>query len=76
MAGKIVTQNGVFKGLMPSFADKLSDAEIVAVLGYALANFNDVKTPVVTSEAVAAARKAAPSPTDTRHAREAALGKS
>jgi mono/diheme cytochrome c family protein len=74
MAGPIETQGHKFQGLMPSFADKLGDAEIAAVLGYVLAHFNDVTATVVSPASVAAARVRMPSATETRHARLAALG--
>jgi len=74
MAGQIETQGHPFRGLMPSFADKLNDAEMAAVIGYVLGHFNAVPAPVVLPADVAAARARAPSATDTRHARLAALG--
>jgi mono/diheme cytochrome c family protein len=73
MVGTIETQAHKFQGLMPAFADRLSDAQIAAVIGYVLATFNAVPAPVVTARDVAAARARAPSASDTRHARLAAL---
>ncbi len=73
MVGAIETQGHKFSGLMPSFADKLSDADAAAVIGYVLAKFNGVTAPVVQTADVAAARAANPSSNDTHHLRKALL---
>jgi mono/diheme cytochrome c family protein len=74
MAGSIWTQGHKFSGLMPSFADRLSDAEIAAVIGYVLKDFNGVAAPVVSVADVAAARARNPTASDTHHVRVALLG--
>ncbi len=73
MIGSIETQGHKFSGVMPAFADKLSNAEIAAVLGYVLTTFNAAPA-VVTPDSVAAGRAQAPSASDTHHARAVALG--
>jgi mono/diheme cytochrome c family protein len=70
MAGPIETKIGKFSGLMPSFADKLSDAEAAAVLAYVLGTFNGVAAPAVAAADVAAARARAPSAADTHRLRK------
>jgi mono/diheme cytochrome c family protein len=74
MAGRIESQGRVVVGMMPSFRTDLSDADIAATVDYVLAHFNGVATASadapVTPEAVAAARAATASPSDTRHLRE------
>jgi mono/diheme cytochrome c family protein len=74
MAGAIWTQGHKFSGLMPAFADRLSDAEIAAVIGYVLKDFNGVSAPLVSAADVAAARARNPTAADTHHARVALLG--
>jgi mono/diheme cytochrome c family protein len=78
MAGTIVTQGHDFKGLMPSFADTLSDSDAAATLNYVLAIFNDQTTASPTSPitalAVASARARKPTATDTRRLRATILG--
>jgi mono/diheme cytochrome c family protein len=74
MAGSIWTQGHKFSGLMPSFADRLSDSEIAAVIGYVLKDFNGVAAPVVSVADVAAARARNPTASDTHHVRVALLG--
>lgn len=73
MVGKIPTEGKVFSGLMPSFRDTLSDADIAAVVDYVLATYNGGAKPVVTQQGVAAARAENPVPTQTRHLREKIL---
>ncbi len=73
MAGSIWTQGHKFSGMMPSFADKFSDAEIAAVIFYVLHDFNGVSAPLVTAADVAAARARNPGPSDTHHIRVALL---
>jgi mono/diheme cytochrome c family protein len=73
MVGSIQTQGHKFSGLMPSFADKLTDAQADAVLGYVLAKFNGVTVKVVTAKDVAAARASNPSSNDTHHLRKTLL---
>jgi mono/diheme cytochrome c family protein len=70
MAGPIQTQGQKFSGLMPSFADKLSDEDATSVLGYVLTKFNGVTTTTVQKQDVAAARARAPSAADTHHLRK------
>jgi mono/diheme cytochrome c family protein len=69
MAGAIWTQGHKFSGMMPSFADKFSDAEIAAVVEYVLHDFNGVEGTLVTAADVAAARARDPGPADTHHLR-------
>jgi mono/diheme cytochrome c family protein len=73
MAGSIWTQGHKFSGLMPSFADQLSDADIAAVIGYVLKDFNGVTAPLVSAADVAAARARKPTASDTHHVRVALL---
>lgn len=74
MAGRIESQGRVVVGMMPNFRADLADAEIAAVLNYVLGHFNGVANAgpaaPVTPAAIAAARAAAPTPTDTRKLRE------
>jgi mono/diheme cytochrome c family protein len=71
MAGRIESQGRVIVGMMPSFKADLSDGEIAAVVDYVLVHFNGVQDAVsITPEMVAAARSAAPTPTETRKLRE------
>jgi mono/diheme cytochrome c family protein len=70
MAGPIETKVGKFSGLMPSFSDKLSDAEAAAVLAYVLEKFNGVTTQMISKSDVAVARARAPSAADTHHLRK------
>ncbi len=74
MAGRIESQGRVLVGIMPSFKADLSDADIAAVVNYVLGHFNGVPgaggTAPIAPEAVAAARAAAPTPTQTRKLRE------
>ncbi len=71
MAGSIFTQGHKFSGLMPPFADKLSNDDIAAVLGYVLQNFNGLQGTIVTAQDVAAARARNPTTSDTHHVRVA-----
>jgi mono/diheme cytochrome c family protein len=71
MAGRIESQGRVIVGMMPSFKADLSDGEIAAVVDYVLVHFNGVPDAMsITPEMVAAARSAAPTPTETRKLRE------
>ncbi len=70
MAGRIESQGRVVVGMMPNFRTDLSDADIASVLDYVLDHFNGVTGTPITADAVAAARAAGPTPTDTRHLRE------
>jgi len=74
MAGRIESQGRVVVGMMPNFRADLTDAEIAAVVNYVLGHFNGVASAgpaaPITPAAVAAARDAAPTPTDTRKLRE------
>jgi mono/diheme cytochrome c family protein len=69
MVGPIESKGQKIAGLMPSFADKLSDSDISAVLSYVLGKFNGVTAAIVQPQDVAAARAKNPSATDTRHLR-------
>lgn len=74
MGGRIESQGRVVIGMMPNFRADLPDADMAAVLNYVLGHFDDVTganaaNPIEPS-AVAAARAAAPTPTDTRKLRE------
>jgi mono/diheme cytochrome c family protein len=70
MAGRIESQGRVVVGMMPNFRTDLSDADIAATVDYVLDRFNGATGEPITAQAVAAARTASPSPTDTRHLRE------
>jgi mono/diheme cytochrome c family protein len=70
MVGRIESQGHSFVGLMPSFKADLSDAEIAAVVNYVLGHFNGVAGAPISTEAVAAARQAGPTPTETRKLRD------
>lgn len=74
MAGRIESQGRVMVGIMPSFKNDLSDAEITAVVNYALSSFNGVAAVDggrrILQVAVAAARSAGPTPSETRKLRE------
>lgn len=70
MAGRIESQGRVVVGLMPNFRADFSDADIAAVLDYVLVHFNGADGAPITASAVAAARAAGPTPTDTRKLRE------
>jgi mono/diheme cytochrome c family protein len=73
MAGSIWTQGHKFSGLMPSFADRLSDADIAAAIDYVLKDFNGVAQPLLSTADVAAARARNPTASDTHHVRVALL---
>jgi len=73
MAGSIWTQGHKFSGLMPSFADRLSDADIAAAIDYVLKDFNGVAQPLLSTADVAAARARNPTASDTHHLRVALL---
>jgi len=73
MVGKIPTEGHNFSGLMPSFADDFSDAQIAAVVDYVLATYNGIAKPPITAQDVAAARAEKPVATQTRHLREKIL---
>jgi mono/diheme cytochrome c family protein len=74
MGGRIESQGRVVIGMMPNFRADLTDADMAAVLNYVLTHFNGVAdtsaTGPITPTAIAAARTAAPTPTDTRKLRE------
>lgn len=70
MAGRIESQGRVVVGMMPSFKTDLSDAEIAAVVNYVLGHFNGVADAPIAPAAIAAARQAGPTPTETRKLRE------
>ncbi len=70
MAGRIESQGRVVVGMMPTFKADLSDAEIAAVVNYVLVRFNGVAGTPISPAAIAAARLAGPTPTETRKLRE------
>jgi len=77
MVGPIDTEGHKFSGLMPSFRDALSDAEIAATINYVLATFNGVSntsaTSPITLSDVSAAAVTKPVATDTRALRQSLL---
>jgi mono/diheme cytochrome c family protein len=68
MAGPITVDGAPFSGLMPSFA-KLDDASLAETIDYVLVAMNGTEG-AITPQAVAAARKAQPSPMGTRKLRQ------
>lgn len=74
MVGSIDTEGHKFMGLMPSFRDALSDAQIAATINYVLATFNGVSnasaTSPITPEDVSAAAAAKPAPNETHTLRQ------
>ena len=77
MIGSIDTEGHKFSGLMPSFRDALSDAEIAATINYVLATFNGITnasatSPIAPSD-VSAAAVTKPAPSDTRALRQSLL---
>lgn len=70
MAGRIESQGRVVVGIMPSFAPYMSDAELAAVIDYALDHFNGVSGDPITPDQVAAARAAKPTSTTEHKLRE------
>jgi mono/diheme cytochrome c family protein len=74
MVGTINTEGHKFTGLMPSFRDALSDAEIAATINYVLGAFNSVTNTSATSpiapQDVTMAAAAKPVATDTRALRQ------
>jgi mono/diheme cytochrome c family protein len=57
LTGKLTVKGSAYNGQMPSFKDKLSDAEIAAVLSHIRSNFGN-NAAKVTPDAVKAAREA------------------
>jgi len=72
MAGTITVDGAAFVGIMPAFA-QLSDAELSAVLTYALHDLNALPAGAVSAAEVTAARAAHPSPSTSRKIRQALL---
>jgi mono/diheme cytochrome c family protein len=74
MVGTINTEGHKFTGLMPSFRDALSDAEVAATINYVLGAFNSVTNTSaaspITPEEVTAAAAAKPVATGTRALRQ------
>jgi mono/diheme cytochrome c family protein len=68
MVGPITVDGAPFSGLMPSFA-KLDDDTLAAAITYVLVSMNGTNA-AMTPQAVAAARKAQPTPVGTRKLRQ------
>ena len=55
ISGTITVKDATYDGLMPTFGDQLSDAEIAAVVSYVRASFGNT-SPAVTADVVKAER--------------------
>lgn len=69
LAGPIVVEGERFSGVMPGFA-KLSDEDLQAVLAHLLGALNGSGAHEVSGEEIAAARRKALSPNETRRLRD------